>query len=215
MCASVKMKLSGEGWALFGSGDSIVYVPIERKNAATLSAQVGECRIAALYDLDWNADLSPWRAKAVFRGQEDFAGNADAYLKKLVDCVIAEAEAGQTIRRRMIAGYSMAGLFAMYAAARCDCFSGAASASGSMWFGGFIDFLKGAPRVPERAYFSVGDRERLGRNRTFQSIEECTRAAERILREKGAETTFELNPGGHFSDPVGRLAKGIRWILQQ
>lgn len=115
MCASAKMKSSGEGWELFGSGDSIVYVPIERKNAATLSAQVGECRIAALYDLDWNADLSPWRAKAVFRGQEDFAGNADAYLKKLVDCVIAEAEAGQTIRRRMIAGYSMAGLFAMYA----------------------------------------------------------------------------------------------------
>ncbi len=79
MCASAKMKSSGKGWELFGSGDSIVYVPIERKNAATLSAQVGKCRIAALYDLDWNADLSPWRAKAVFRGQEDFAGNADAY----------------------------------------------------------------------------------------------------------------------------------------
>ena len=209
------MKSSGEGWALFGSGDSIVYVPIECKDAAALSAQVGKCRIAALYDLDWNADLSPWREKAVFRGQEDFAGNADAYLQRLIDCIIPEAECRLTIRRRMIAGYSMAGLFAMYAAARCDLFSGAASASGSMWFGGFIDFLKRAPHIPQRAYFSVGDREKLGRNRAFQSIEDCTRAAEKVLRERSAETIFELNPGGHFSDPVGRLAKGIRWILQQ
>ena len=54
-----------------------------------------------------------------------------------------------------------------------------------------------------------------GATARFNPLRNARARAERILREKGAETTFELNPGGHFSDPVGRLAKGIRWILQQ
>jgi hypothetical protein len=31
--------------------------------------------------------------------------------------------------------------------------------------------------------------------------------------EKGVPTVFEMNPGGHFQDPEGRMAKGIRWML--
>lgn len=204
-----------EKWRIFGEGDVIVYVPIEESDAAELSARVEGCRIVALLGLDWNADLSPWPERAVFRGQEGFSGGADAYLEGLIARVLPEAEAEIVVRRRLIAGYSMAGLFSIYAATRSALFSGAVSASGSMWFGGFIDYLQDARHVPEYAYFSVGDSERLGRNRAFRSIEENTRAAERICRGKGAQTIFELNSGGHFSDPVGRLAKGIRWVLQQ
>ena len=33
-------------------------------------------------------------------------------------------------------------------------------------------------------------------------------------KNKGIETTFEMNPGNHFKDADLRLAKGIAWILK-
>ena len=28
------------------------------------------------------------------------------------------------------------------------------------------------------------------------------------------DSIFELNPGNHFQDPAGRVAKGIAWLLR-
>ncbi len=199
----------------FGSGDTFVYIPIEPDEAEKLGALLNGCTVVALCGVDWNSDLSPWKARAVFRGQEDFSGGAPKYLQRLIEETIAQAECGLNVRNRIIAGYSMAGLFAVYAACQSRLFSGCASVSGSLWFEGFLDYLREAPQMPQYAYFSVGDRERFGRNRAFASIEDNTREAARICREKGSKTYFELNSGGHFADPIGRLAKGIRRVYQQ
>ena len=56
---------------------------------------------------DWNRDLSPWKAPAVF-GREGFGDGAAATLQAVLE---QAAEAGKTC---IIGGYSLAGLFALY-----------------------------------------------------------------------------------------------------
>ncbi len=164
---------------------------------------------------DWNRDLSPWAARRVFKGGEDFGGGADAFLQRLeseiVPAVRAEADAPC-----ILAGYSLAGLCAVYAAYRTTAFSGVISASGSLWFPSFSDFAASHTfaRRPERVYFSLGDRESRTKNPVMRLVEDNTRKLCDAYAAQGIETTFEWNPGNHFQDAELRLAKGIAWILE-
>ncbi len=176
----------------------------------------GRAALVTIDGFDWNRDLSPWPAQAVF-GTEDFGGQADAFLRILVDELMpaAEREMGCTPVRRMIAGYSLSGLFAMYAAYRTDLFSAAASVSGSMWYDGWMDFAQEhMPLSPlERAYFSVGAKEKRTRNPRMARVEDCTREMAALMASRGVESTFELNPGNHFVDVDERMAKGLAALL--
>ena len=166
---------------------------------------------------DWNRDLSPWRAPKVFRGGEDFSGGADAFLQNLVENVIPFVENRLNITncKRIIAGYSLAGLFAAYTFYKSGAFCSGASVSGSLWFDGFMEFAasEGFCRLPERFYFSVGDREKCTKNPRMAAVEDCTKAAAELFRSRGAVTRFELNSGGHFSESEARLAKGIAFAM--
>ncbi|MBI4857316.1 MAG: alpha/beta hydrolase [Acetobacterium woodii] len=173
--------------------------------------------LVAIDQVDWNRELSPWPAKRAFRGGEDFGGGADAYLKELTETIVpaVEADLGFAPSCRILAGYSLAGLFALYALYRTDFFTRVGSISGSLWYDGFWEFmLANQPLViPERVYFSLGDREKITRNQRLGVVEEHTIQAEQQLRRLGAETIFELNPGNHFDDAPGRLAKGLKWLV--
>lgn len=166
---------------------------------------------------DWNRDLSPWATKKVFRGGEDFSGGANDFLKNLVENIIpfVENKFDITNCKRIIAGYSLAGLFSAYAFYKTAAFSSGASVSGSLWYDGFIDFAKSADffRTPERFYFSVGDREKNTKNSRMAAVEDCTRAAAELFRSRGTNVEFELNPGGHFENPEERLAKGVAFSM--
>ena len=165
---------------------------------------------------DWNRDLSPWAAESVFRGGEDFGGCADEFLRELeseiVPSVLEELHADVPC---ILAGYSLAGLCAVYALYRTRVFSGTISASGSLWFPGFMDYTKthDFKRKPDRVYFSLGDKESHTKNQTMKSVEANTRLLCENYSEHGIRTTFELNPGNHFQDAELRLAKGIAWML--
>ena len=82
---------------------------------------------------DWNRELSPWAAPSVFKGGEDFSGGADKLLRELesdiVPSVMEELRADVPC---ILAGYSLAGLCAVYALYRTRIFSGVISASGSL-----------------------------------------------------------------------------------
>ena len=166
---------------------------------------------------DWNRDLSPWFAPKVFRGGEDFSGGANDFLQNLGESIIPFVENGLNITncKRIIAGYSLAGLFAAYAFYKSGLFCSGASVSGSLWFDGFIEFAEreNFRRMPKRFYFSVGDREKCTKNPRMAAVEGCTKAAAELFRSRGVPTLFELNPGGHFSEPEARLAKGIAFAM--
>lgn len=67
--------------------------------------------------MNWNHDRVPWDSPAAFKNGEPFTGGADDYLRLLVEKIIPEAEEGLNgvPQWRGIAGYSLAGLFAVYA----------------------------------------------------------------------------------------------------
>jgi len=171
--------------------------------------------VVSIEGIDWNSDLTPWPARAVFRGQPDFGGGADAHLRSLTEEIIPAVEADLRPSSRVIAGYSLAGLFAVYAALETALFDAAASVSGSMWYPGFVDYVCQKESGPRCAYFSVGEREKAGRNRVFHSIEEDTKRVAAGLALRGVRTAFELNPGGHFDDPAGRMRKAMDWMKNE
>ena len=88
--------------------------------------------IAAKVD-DWNYELSPWKAPAVF-GNEDFGDGAVRTLEQILTLCTDKS------RTYYIGGYSLAGLFSLWAAYQTDVFSGIAAASPSVWFPGFIEY---------------------------------------------------------------------------
>ena len=160
---------------------------------------------------DWNDALSPWPAPACFPGGGDFGGHADDFLQTLTDSILpaAERELGLAPTCRALAGYSLAGLFAVYALYRTDRFTHIASASGSLWYDGFLDFLRHrAPRVPSaRVRLSLGDREELTKNARLAAVGPATREAEQLLRAQGLDVSLTMNPGGHFCEPDTRLSR--------
>ena len=170
--------------------------------------------LAAVSDIDWNREMSPWPYDD---GRNAFAGGADAFLEELTGEIIPQAERLMSVHpsRRFIAGYSLAGLFAIYSLYRTDLFFGAVSASGSLWYPGFAEFTKknDPVRMPDRIYLSLGDRESKTRNPVMAAVGQRTEELCGLYASKGIGTVFESNPGNHFREPELRTAKGIAWIL--
>ncbi len=168
---------------------------------------------------DWNADLSPWPAPRAFPKGEDFAGRADAFLQRLLQKTLPEAEAslGFSPCVRLLVGYSLSGLFALYALAKTGRFDGVASASGSLWYDGFLDFFERAlPGLsPRPVYLSLGDREAHTKNARLAQVLSCTRRAHSLLLQAGFPSVLELNPGSHFVDYAKRMARAVSWLLDQ
>lgn len=167
--------------------------------------------------LDWNRELSPWACDGTLRDAEPFGGQAAGFLDELLNQIIPQVESSlpQPPTWRGIAGYSLAGLFSLWALWQTDAFDRAASASGSLWFPGFIDYAHEhtMPSTPDAAYLSLGKKETKTPNRMMRHVLEDTRAMEKLLGERGIPTTLELNPGNHFAQTDLRMARGIRWIL--
>ncbi|MBR1722971.1 MAG: hypothetical protein IJ727_10900 [Treponema sp.] len=173
--------------------------------------------LAVVSRLDWNADMSPWECEPLSKSDSPCTGKADSYLAlvtgKILPAVCERLSAAPAYTA--IAGYSLAGLFALYAAYRTDAFSRIASASGSLWFPRFSDFAQKEPfvRTPERIYLSLGDREAKTRNKILCSVEEKTEELASFYHSQGIPTIFEMNRGNHFTDGALRMARGIKKIL--
>ena len=174
--------------------------------------------LAAVGDLRWSDDMTPWPIPPIARGEAPCAGLADDYLELLTRRIVP-----QVLERLpgapgwiALAGYSLGGLFALYAMYRAEMFARIASVSGSLWYPGFVEYAQAqAPlRKPDRLYLSVGDREGRAKNALMRPVEDNTRLLAEYYRNAGIDTAFEMNPGGHFRDPDRRMARGIAWMLE-
>ncbi len=168
---------------------------------------------------DWNDDLSPWYCKPVFKGTKPFAGKADEHLSYIETKILPSVEEAllkMDIRSsyHALAGYSLAGLFALYAAFTSDRFKKIVSASGSLWYPDFHEFTRSHPlsRQVDQIYLSLGDQESHTKNKLMAAVEDKTRTIASELNET-CHVFFEMNEGNHFKDPEFRTAKGIAYIL--
>lgn len=173
--------------------------------------------LVTISELDWNADLSPWAAPSVVTDNDGFAGNAGEFTEFIRKSVIPYAESiTGAPSYRIIAGYSMAGLYALYAPYITDIFSKSVCASGSVWYEGFVDFAEnnGFVRRPDCIYLSLGDMESRTKNPVLSQTERCMDRLYHSYSQLGIPTIFEMNKGNHYKNAVLRLAKGIVWGLK-
>ena len=170
-------------------------------------------------DLTWSHDMAPWDSPAAFKKGEPFTGGADDYLRLLVEEIIpkTEKELAGPPEWRGIAGYSLAGLFALYTIYQTDLFSRVGCISGSLWFPGFKEYvLSHEPkRRPDCIYFSLGDKEAKTRNPVLKTVQEKTEEIQTFYQNKGIDTVFQLNPGNHFVQGIERTVAGIQWLLSK
>ena len=175
--------------------------------------------LICLYDIDLDAALTPWPAEGVRKGQPPFAGTADTHLKHLLQELLPEVESqlsSPTSYYAMV-GYSLAGLFALWASTQTAVFQRIACASASFWYPNFVEYLeKNRWSIPPQCvYLSLGDKESQTRHPLMRQIDERTERIFQLLQQCGIPTIKASNPGNHFTEPHVRLAKGILWILSQ
>ena len=155
---------------------------------------------------NWNDNLSPWEAPAVF-GQESFGGGSAELLQVIMNMLYDKR------KHYVIGGYSMAGLFALWAGFQTDAFEAVAAASPSVWFPGFTEYMENKDVKVKTMYLSLGDREARTKNPVMSTVEDRIRESYRILDRKGVRVTLGWNKGNHFKDMDIRMANAFVWIL--
>ena len=167
-------------------------------------------RLIACQVEDWNRDLSPWEAPPVF-GKEGFGGKAEETLRELRE-IVAERFNGDN--RIILGGYSLAGLFALWAAYRMDFIEGVAVASPSVWFPGFLSMAEKETLKTKRVYLSLGDKEEKTKNPVMATVGDSIRRLHQIYQDTDeVETVLGWNEGNHFREPELRMAKGFAWVI--
>ena len=158
--------------------------------------------------VDWFRDLSPWRAPAV-HGNIPFGDGAAETLEKILQFT------GDPRKQYILGGYSMGGLFALWAACRTDAFSAVAAASPSVWFPGFTEYMTSGRIRTGRVYLSLGDREEKTRNPVMAAVGDRIREIHAWLQKQSVPCCLEWNEGNHFRDLEERMAKGFAWAMKR
>jgi len=174
-----------------------------------IKKEVDEFCLITIKVEDWNNDLSPWEAPPVF-GKEGFGGESKKTLDKLYKII---EELDPQDKYLYLAGYSLAGLFALWTAYQTDLFSGYVGASPSVWFPHWLDYVKDK-KISKPVYLSLGTKEEKVRNKTMAQVGDNIREYYNIL-SKQTKCILEWNPGNHFIDSDIRMAKGIIWLLRK
>ena len=172
---------------------------------------------AAVPVSNWNDALSPWEAPAVW-GKQSFGGKAGDTLRFLTEQVIPTLEQRFHLPENVkivLGGYSLAGLFALWASTQTDLFYGVAAASPSVWFPGWMEFEQQHPIQAQRVYLSLGDKEEHTKNAVMAVVGDHIRTLHSRLTEHSTDCTLEWNSGGHFKNADLRTAKAFRWAMEE
>lgn len=164
---------------------------------------------------NWNDSLTPWPAPGLRPDEPAFGGHADETLTELMGAVIPEVECahGLAPARRAICGYSLGGLFSLYAFAReGSAFAACACLSGSVWYEGWVNYLRRiCPDGAERyTYFSIGKKECRAGAPIMRTVQDDLEACAAVLHERGCAVDLVVGPGNHMQHHTERLAAGLK-----
>ncbi len=211
-------------WPAAASGSPVIYLNTfdREKDGVYRELQkrnLPDFTLACICNLNWDHDMTPWYCPPINKMDTPCTGGADDFLKVLTEEIVpkTEKELDGEPAWRGIAGYSLAGLFAVYAVYRTDLFSRTASMSGSLWFPDLIDYMTSHEMAvcPDAAYFSLGDRESKTKNKYLKTTQDNTDQIQKYFAGRGIDSVFVLNPGNHYVNAEKRTADGIEWILRK
>ena len=161
---------------------------------------------------DWNQELTPWAAPAVF-GKVPFGSGAEKTLEFITSRLLPEVQ--ENIPHLILGGYSLAGLFALWAGYQTDKFDGIVAASPSVWFPKWIEYATDNKPLAKSIYLSLGDKEEKAKNPVMAQVGNAIRRQNELLTGQMDNTILEWNPGNHFFDSEKRTAKGFAWVMDK
>jgi predicted alpha/beta superfamily hydrolase len=159
---------------------------------------------------DWNQELTPWAAPPVF-GRIPFGSGAEKTLEFITSQLLPEIQ--ENIPHLILGGYSLAGLFALWAGYQTDKFEAIAAASPSVWYPQWIDYASENRPLAKSVYLSLGDKEEKAKNPIMAQVGNAIRKQHELLMEQEINTLLEWNAGNHFVDSDKRMAKGFAWAI--
>ena len=169
--------------------------------------------LAAFKVNDWNSELAPWAAPPVF-GKISFGEGAEETLAFItVQMFPMLREKGIYTPHCLLGGYSLAGLFSLWASYHTDKFEGIAAASPSVWFPKWLDFAQANNPQARSIYLSLGDKEEKAKNPVMARVGNAICKQEEMFKEQGVNTILEWNAGNHFVDSERRISKGFAWLM--
>lgn len=157
------------------------------------------------YQVDeWERALTPWPAPALFAGEPPFGGQATSTLAAIERSL-------PTNEPVALCGYSLSGLFALWAFMSSARFCAAASLSGSLWYPGWLDWLTAHPRDLSgcAAFLGLGSKEAKGPRPLMRTVDVATEKTKQLLAGYGARTFFRSFAGGHTHHMEERLSWGL------
>ena len=221
-----QLLIEGRTCRLFGSErpGCLLIQPSARHENATLEAEAAQIAalsptpflLATVELADWMIDLMPWPDANVSREPE--AGkHAQETLQYILVSLIPALQERFGPLPVILGGYSLGGLFALWASAQSDSFRAVAAASPSVWIRDWLPFARKHAPLADRVYLSLGDREEQVKNQAIARVGDCLRAQYALLQEQlGTQhCTLAWEPGGHFNDNEGRLARAFAWCLER
>ena len=220
------------------AGAPVVYLLGDMADNSPVQVPVGVSLVHIGVDL-WEENFSPWCAPRVFAKGPNFGDGAQKTLDTLINHVIpwTESELTDPPTYRVLVGYSLAGLFSLWAgvsqqvARGCQhdataphvdvptpTFQRIGAVSGSFWFPGLLDYvdqqLSGGAVGLTHAYLSLGDREARTPNPQIMHVRENAELLASKLESAGMTSKFELNRGNHFQNVEGRMQKALDWLVK-
>lgn len=217
------VKISGRECYLFvhPSSKYLLVQPVDEHDLQLLEREVENLHaltnhsfsLVAFKIIDWNQELTPWEAPPVF-GKVPFGNGADKTLEFVTNQLLPELQNKQIDTTHcLLGGYSLAGLFALWAGYQTDRFEGIAAASPSVWFPRWIDYASEKRPLAKSIYLSLGDKEKKAKNPVMALVGNAIRKQHELLMEQEVNTILEWNVGNHFVDSEKRMAKGFAWVL--
>lgn len=185
--------------------------------------------------VEWARALMPWADDAVSRDAE-VGRHAPDTLRFIEHTLLPWLRERFGALPCIIGGYSLGGLFALWAARNTDAFAAVAAASPSLWINGWSEYAAAHPILPPKAttqhstlniphsesrsctiHLSLGDREEHCRNQRMKRIGDCVRAEHTLLCQQLSPTavTLRWHEGGHFGAEAERTAEAFAWCIEQ
>ena len=167
---------------------------------------------------EWGDLLTPWPEKEKAGSVTSFGGRAKEMYDWLCDSLIPQicqdSKKQKEDIRWVLVGYSLAGLFSLWAMYQTDLFEGIVSGSGSVWYPSFLVYAEEHSFYAKYLYMSLGDKEEKTRNTKMRVVGDVTRTLCDHYRENmGDRYFFEWNPGNHFFQSEQRMEKGFVKLL--
>ena len=217
-----KVDISGKECYLYRvpNAEFLLIQPIDEHDLEVLDQEVELIKelsdkpfsLVAFMIKNWNQELTPWPAPPVF-GKIPFGNGATDTLEFVISQLLPAVQ--EETPHVILGGYSLAGLFSLWASYQTDKFEGIVAASPSVWFPKWIEYATDNKPLAKSVYLSLGDKEEKAKNPVMAQVGNAIRKQNELLTEQIDNSILEWNPGNHFVDSEKRTAKGIAWVMDK